>query len=193
MQRTIIHVWPCLNDSPPVNVFRTDDTKAAAFAETKQTETMWQKVYENYKLNSWEPESKEFWPHGLIKLFCHLECFFPREANFGGFNGSAILLHSNSQGNLKWYFEPSFALTKFCQNVGNGISGNLGFNYTVYQGWGEDPCCSKSYISCFWIARICHFLPLDLEDTVSIAKSGYFIKSTPFWWLNMQYRVLMCL
>ena len=132
MQRTIIHVWPCLNDSPPVNVFRTDDTKAAAFAETKQTETMWQKVYENYKLNSWEPESKEFWPHGLIKLFCHLECFFPREANFGGFNGSAILLHSNSQGNLKWYFEPSFALTKFCQNVGNGISGNLGF--TAYQG-----------------------------------------------------------
>ena len=34
MGRTI-YVSPCLNDLPPVNVFPRDDTKAAAFAETK--------------------------------------------------------------------------------------------------------------------------------------------------------------
>jgi len=49
-----------LNDLPPVNVFLTDDTKAAAFAETKQTKPMLQKFYKFQKLNTSEPESKEF-------------------------------------------------------------------------------------------------------------------------------------
>lgn len=48
-----------MNDLPPVNVFPTDDIKAAAFAETKQTKIMLQTLfnYESRKLNSSEPES----------------------------------------------------------------------------------------------------------------------------------------
>ena len=138
MQRTIIHVWPCLNDSPPVNVFPTDDTKAAAFAETKQTETMRQKFYENYKSNSWEPESKEFWPHGLIKLFCHLECFFPWEANLGRFQSECNTTPLKLSRKFKMVFSSFFCSHKILSKCRKWYLREPGLLYSL-PGVGRGP------------------------------------------------------
>jgi len=57
-----------LNDLPPINVFPTEDTKAAAFAETKTDKTYVTKkaIFKSYKLNSLGPTKFESWLDNLV-------------------------------------------------------------------------------------------------------------------------------
>lgn len=66
---------------------------------------------------------------------------------------------------------------KCCQNVGNGISGNLGFK--IYQG-ERTPAVLNASFPVSELPGSVTFLPLYLEDTISQAKCGYFTNSTLF-------------
>ena len=137
------------NDSPPFNVFPTDDTKAAAFAETKQTETMWQKFYENYKLNSYEPKSKEFGAHGdHAVLPCWM--FLSLRSKFRGFQCKCNDTPLNLSGKFKLVFSSFFCSDKNAVKMLEMVS--------IYQGeGGRGPLLFKNL---YFLFLNCPDLPL---------------------------------
>lgn len=88
-----------MNDLPPVNVFPTDDTKAAAFAEKESRQTLCFQILRLSQIKFLRTSLKNL---DLMGSSCSpaISVSFP-QADLGGFNGSATLLHPTLSGKFE--------------------------------------------------------------------------------------------